>query len=155
MVVSSYDIDEVIWVVCCNREVLSWSNHLSWIRDFTFVVYQITSITTWRLISFKSSNEQELIIRNIDSFEIMRDFVYSHVLLIIKLELFKLTGFLYVMECLELMSVESHQWHREVWIVSNFANLVDKIYFRRKTVEIRKLELWDGEKVCCFFHRPL
>ena len=86
MIVTSNNINKIIWVVCGNCEVLPWGNHLFRISDFAFVVDHVAAVARRWLVTLKTTNQEELVIWDVDALEVVWDLVLSDVLFVVKLQ---------------------------------------------------------------------
>ena len=107
MIVTSNNINKIIWVVCGNCEVLPWGNHLFRISDFAFVVDHVAAITCRWLVALKTAHQEELVVRDVDALEVVRDFVLGDVLFVVELQFLEFACLFDVVERLQLVGVES------------------------------------------------
>ena len=155
MVVATNDVDIILWIVGGNSEVLPRCDHFTSVGDLAFVVDHVATIACGRLVAFKATYQEELVVWNVDALEVVWNLILGNVLLVIQLQFLELSRLFDVVECLQLVRVEGNQWHREVRVVCDFTNLVNCVNFRRQTAEVGELELRHCEEVGGFLHGPL
>lgn len=141
MVVATNDVDEVVFVVCSNCEVLPWYIHFPWgEHHFALIVNHETPVRSEGCVALKPTHEEELVIWDVDRLEIMWDVICCVVLIILQGQFLKLTSLLDVVKRAQLMSVEGDQRHREVRVVCHFADLINQVDFILEAVEVGEFE---------------
>ena len=83
MIIATNDVDIIIRIVCGNCEVLSRCDHFSMIGDLPFVIDHVAAIACRRLVTLKSTHQEELVVWDVDALEVVWNFVLGDVFLVV------------------------------------------------------------------------